>query len=59
MRRGGGGGQLTTRLDPDFEYLGVGFVTEISEISISNYLKLLVELQSVSLQPNYSQWGVN
>ena len=32
---------------------GVGFVTEISEIAISN---LKFGLQLVSLQPNYSQW---
>jgi len=31
----------------------VGFVTEISEIAISN---LKFGLQLVSLHPNYSQW---
>ena len=48
---------------PDFEYLGVGFVTEISEIAISNYLKLVVWIAiskfKFGLQPNYSHWGVN
>ena len=38
----------------------VGFVTEISEIAISNYLKLVVWIAinkfKFSLQPNYSQW---
>ena len=42
---------------------GVAFVTEISEIAISNYLKLLVWIAiskfKFSLQPNYSQWGDN
>ena len=51
-------GQLTNT-DADFEYLCVGFVTEISEIAILNYLKLLVWIAIRSLQPNYSQWGVN
>ena len=37
--RGGGVGQLTNSTGPDFDYLGVGFVTEIA---ISNYLKLVV-----------------
>ena len=40
--------------------MGVGFVTEISEIAISNYLKLVVWIAiskfKFSLQPNYSQW---
>ena len=37
--------------------MGVGFVTEISEIAISNYLKLVVWIAiskfKFSLQPNY------
>ena len=36
--------------------MGVGFVTEISEIAISNYLKRVVWIAIRSLQPNYSQW---
>ena len=52
-----------SEVGPYFEYLGVGFVTEISEIAISNYLKLVVWIAiskfKFSLQPNYSQWGVN
>ena len=39
---------------PYFEYLGMGFVSEISEISILNYLKLVVWIAIISLQPNYS-----
>ena len=34
--------------------MGVGFVTEISEIAISNYLKLLVWI-AIS-KSAYSQW---
>ena len=53
-------GQLTNSTGPDFDYMGVGFVTEISEIVISNYLKLVVWIAiskfKFSLQPNYSQW---
>ena len=55
----GRGGRPANELDPDFVYMGVGFITEISEIAILNYLKLLVWIAIRSLQPNYSQWGVN
>ena len=34
--------------------MGVVFVTEISEIAISNYLKLVFWIAIRSLQPNYS-----
>ena len=53
-------GQLTNSTGPGFRVPGVVFVTEIA---ISNYLKLVVWIAiskfKFSLQPNYSQWGVN